>query len=528
MPDLKIKQLFEGVCQNFRNLRQSCKSVVLRRKHLVHRSGGMPADESDASNDSDLDEGRPPVVLEPAVGFWRHEVKFCCCPLLSRRACCLFLLSLTTFILLGIYMVTPIAIQMAASAGTFEFLNITMSDPQTDRVTMDTRMVIRGIRAPFPVTMLPMLTTVSFGGKPIGSMMMDKIEMPAFSSPIVSFKSVFKISDREGFANFSRALMTEKAVQWGLSGSTDVRLFGKIPLPYSVGIKKTVELPGFDGFKNIKFKSIDVRQAKEGYTEFVVTSEMNLPSVVNIDPVGEIIIKSYLGDRFLGTMHALTPRIISGKPFQFALAGNYTDGDPSAFRDMIRAFVNGETCGVKAVMESSSIPFYSDMMKGQTMQLSVPGSPKPLSGGALAKGNVISAIFGMKTKFLMYNPFKMRTRVSEIDFKSFFNGTQVGSFKQSFPDATPMILEPLSYSFSPEFSVGMSLSALGVFKKLEKSMEDHFMMFHVEGKFTVHTGTIAVVADYSSRDDVPICWRDTVNRCPLVEEACHKFPSECA
>lgn len=152
------------------------------------------------------------------------------------------------------------------------------------------------------------------------------------------------------------------------------------------------------------------------------------------------------------------------------------------------------------------------------MVLDMPGSPRPLTGGVLARGSAASAIFGLPMRFLMYNPFDMELAVESLDFKSFIQGIEIGGFKKTFAGNAPMVLKPKDYTLSPEFSVGMSWASLKMIGTLKSDIDAHYLELHVEGTFTTRAGSIQITAPYASTEDVHVCWADTLAKCPALAE----------
>ena len=282
-------------------------------------------------------------------------------------------------LLLGVilsYTVAPGMIRNVVQQSSLSIGALTLSQPGTAQVFVS----LRGSfdrSSPVPAQLLSAPFSLNYEGHQVGSLVLPLISFHGSGGKTpISVSSILSVSNMTAFAHFSKAMIELSEVTWQLSGETYVKVPLLFGLKVKVAVTKTVTMTGLDGLKSLKLENVDFTNSTKEHVKLDADVQIWNPSVVSLDPIGELSLAVYYRGAFMGIAKTGMATIVPG---QNVIPGSaiINPSNLNLASDLISNFLSARRIDltVSGFGNVSSIPLYSTALQGLTVNTSFIQSP---------------------------------------------------------------------------------------------------------------------------------------------------------
>ncbi|KIY74263.1 hypothetical protein CYLTODRAFT_363931 [Cylindrobasidium torrendii FP15055 ss-10] len=194
--------------------------------------------------------------------------------------------------------------------------------------------------------------TVSWDGKPLGSLKMDNLSITGDVGGEIDMSSDFEVADVEHLTTFTKTLLTEESFEWEISGSgLSVSALGIKVDDVDLSTKK-VTLKGMNGLKGaVTIQSFDLPENDPaGGIHLTINSTVENPSQVGIS-LDNLGFNTYHNDVMIALVSVdgtanLMPGSTSSLPLSGRLVPQESDNGLAAVSEVFNNFIHGKNSKV--------------------------------------------------------------------------------------------------------------------------------------------------------------------------------------
>lgn len=309
-----------------------------------------------------------------------------------------------------------------------------------------------------------MTTTLSFAGKAFAVTTLPELHARAGVDNYFLLESSVAITDIDVFDSFGRAMLQQEFVSFTLSGDATVSaaVAGITVSISGVPFSKTVTIAGANNLTSASVTSFSLTGSNASTAIVNLTVSLANPSVVAIEPLGDLAVDVQYEGAYFGTLLA---RNVSLQPGSNALTflGALTPDDLNAADSLISAYLGGRPVIMTAAASPdwpTSLPLYAPLLAAVSIATQLNGSTVPLINAiivnsmTLAPQDLTDVALSLNTSVAINNILGPRSPIFvqsvDMNVTLYGGGAALGQLvvTQVVPDRTPSSMTTSSTSSS--------------------------------------------------------------------------------
>jgi hypothetical protein len=224
----------------------------------------------------------------------------------------IFLILMVSASLIVTFGVAPGLIRKVVEEAHLEIGELSLTNPEMNEVSISLKGWLDR-SSPIPATLLSSRYTVNYGGNEVGYFELPDIMLKGKDGKtLISSSSTLSIQSLSAFSSFSKAMIDLEVVEWQLKGEAYV----KVPLLFGIEVKvklsKSISMSGLNGFKSLQLSNVSFIKSTREHVIMDANVEIMNPSVISINPIGQLSLAIFYQDSFMGIAHTENARIIGG------------------------------------------------------------------------------------------------------------------------------------------------------------------------------------------------------------------------
>lgn len=299
--------------------------------------------------------------------------------------------------------IAPVYVQSRIDATTLVFSGLNISQPLGlggaaggASFTIAVRAVLSNL-APVDGTLNAFDATLNYGGAAVATFKMPTLSARAGVDNVLVFSAPVAVVSEAAFTAFGTALVQRASVDMTLSGRLSVTTsVGAVALTIeNVNFAKTVSVPGCAGLRGGVVTAFSLAGSTPSQAIVALTVSVPNPSIVRIDPLGDLAaVVTYRG-AYMGTVYARDAVLAPGTA-SISLSGALVNSNTAVTNELISSYLGGVPVLVSAETAScvgdprcpGAVPLFAPLLDSGAVELSavLNGSPVPLVGGVDVQG----------------------------------------------------------------------------------------------------------------------------------------------
>ncbi|KAG0250461.1 hypothetical protein BG011_008333 [Mortierella polycephala] len=271
------------------------------------------------------DDSSQAEELESLHEYTTHEKPHRKTPVYKRRRYILGCI-ICTIIFLAIFIplflkfaLKPIAQAMMDNA-TMTVVQLNMTDPQEDLMTVSVQATVGGIPKIFSASMeFTQAVEISWDGLWIGSMTLGTVHVSKGQGEILE-TTEFTIVNSTAFGQFAKVMLSAEGFTWTLSSVATVKTLGQTVK--NLVINKKLDMHGLNNFSNIKILAFSLPSDAPDGNGALVSIQASIPNPSPIGMIlGTITLDMFYETAYLGRVTAKDVILVGGQPMALNLEG---------------------------------------------------------------------------------------------------------------------------------------------------------------------------------------------------------------
>ncbi|KAF9183272.1 hypothetical protein BGZ50_004315 [Haplosporangium sp. Z 11] len=221
----------------------------------------------------------------------------------------------------------PIAQSMMDNA-TMTVVQLNMTDPQEDLMTVSVQAAVGGIPKIFSASMeFTQAVDISWDGLWIGSMILGTIHVSKGQGEILE-ATRFTIVNSTAFGQFAKVMLSAEGFTWTLSSVATVKTLGQTVK--DLVINKKLDMQGLNNFSNVKILAFNLPSDAPDGNGALVSIQASIPNPSPIGMIlGTITLDMFYETAYLGRVVAKNVTLVGGQPMSLNLEGQlFKQTDP--------------------------------------------------------------------------------------------------------------------------------------------------------------------------------------------------------
>jgi hypothetical protein len=280
--------------------------------------------------------------------------------------------------------------------------------------------------------------SVYYNSKLLGTVALPPISITGGHDLTLSLDNTIELTDVSAFNEFGQDLVTQQSVTWHLVGVATVKAYGMT----FKGIKydKYTSFPAFNNFPNVQLTVFDLTASNMTSINVDAIVQITNPSIVSIDPVGNLTFEMFYEDVPIGILYADDASILQGVSTMSTFGYLLSNTDLNATADLMSRYLGGQNSPISARYESGTIPLYDTVLSSTVLDTLLSGANVNLveqltflsmAMKPLAPNEGMTPL-NATTSIQVYNPLGNNSfmNVLQATFQAsmYFEGEEVGNF----------------------------------------------------------------------------------------------------
>lgn len=457
--------------------------------------GGI--DEGFPAEEFEFGEGEGEVSKPWGGAKRRHNKGPCCLCCFKRRWVCVTTVLAVVIVLLVTAMVVlryaflPGFIANEIKKRDLVFFGVNLTNPTSNTLVM------RGSSAlnpPLPVNLDLFMSSPAIRVQYYSTQTLTYQTAGHFTVPpstkihpngTLNIESVFTITDQAAFNDMANTMFKTEFLLWEVDGTIDVTavVAGVDMSIDNVVFQKSISLPGCGGFASSFVQSMDIYDAgPEGVMGRIIMVIDN-PSVVTMDPMGNLSVSVMYMDPVYGNTVIGPPSVIVNAtlgPGRNVLLGEgiITGGNMTILQHLFDNYLANQPSMLLAFNGSSTIPLYNGAVQNMNITALLPGYEGQIILEAVSYMNITYMLELFKqtkhimlpAKLLVSNPFNVDLTMFAVDGVVYYkdlktqNDTAVGYLRIVAGEGPNITVGANSTQLSPEVAIVVAPETFGAFE----------------------------------------------------------------
>ncbi|KAI1319608.1 hypothetical protein EDD11_003601 [Mortierella claussenii] len=243
--------------------------------------------------------------------FHRRKTVIVCCAVGT-------FIFLAVFIPLLIFIILPKIAQSLLNSSSMEILQLNMTNPSENALTISVQAQVGGIPKIFSADMeFTEQMMVHWQGQVIGSMSLDPVHVKGGKGTIKQMTG-FAIEGKNAFAAFVKDMLASDDFVWTLTSKATLKTLGQTIK--NLDINKDVKMNGLSNFSNLKILKFDLPSDTPDGALVAITASIANPSPIGMT-LGTITLDMNFETTYLGRVVAKNVTLVGGQPMTLNLEG---------------------------------------------------------------------------------------------------------------------------------------------------------------------------------------------------------------
>ncbi|KNC50587.1 uncharacterized protein AMSG_11615 [Thecamonas trahens ATCC 50062] len=271
----------------------------------------------------------------------------------------------------------------AAVAGScLDISAVSLSQPKNDSVVVayTARLSHAGS---FPATLHGLRLAIAFRGSHLGDLDVGDVHVSGGAAVVERTDTL--VPDPVVFSAFGQALVNDSAVVWQVAGTPRVCVLAGLYCR-SISLTKDITLPAFGGLADVSMLVFDMDHSTPHAVVLNLVINIYNPSVVTIDPLGDLFFGIYYQDVLMGHVVVRNVVLVAHSYNHVALSGVFNPQDTVLGAEVISAYLRGDNVTVSSRAASTGIVcsqhLYNDALHGLSIDTLLIGNKTALIAGS--------------------------------------------------------------------------------------------------------------------------------------------------